>query len=70
MATSLDRSRNQYQIEHLQMYTNTYTTPEKLTKIGLVVSEISLLQAIVKKEKKKKDRRGKKVTAAQHKPVG
>jgi len=52
------------------MYTNTYTTPEKLTKIGLVVSEISLLQAIVKKEKKKKDRRGKKVTAAQHKPVG
>jgi len=28
------------------------TTPENLVKIGLVVSEISLLQAIVKKRKK------------------
>jgi len=38
------------------------TNPENLVKIGLVVSEISLLQAIVKKEKKKK------VTEAKHKP--
>jgi len=42
------------------------TTPENLVKIGLVVCEISLLQAIVKK----KERRGKKVTKAKHKPVG
>ena len=38
------------------------TIPENLVKIGLVVSKISLLQAIVKKE----ERRGKKVTAALH----
>jgi len=42
------------------------TNPENLVKIGLVDSEISLLQALVKKEKKTK-----KVTAgsaAEHKP--
>ena len=31
------------------------TTPENLVKIGLVVSEISLLQVIVKKEKERKN---------------
>ena len=36
----------------LNMYTNMPTTPENFVKIGLVVSEISLLQAIVKKERK------------------
>jgi len=40
------------------------TTPENLVKIGLVVSEISLLHSIVKKEKRKK------VTEAKHKPTG
>jgi len=35
------------------IYTSMSTNPENLVKIGLVVSEISLLQAIVKKEKKK-----------------
>jgi len=39
------------------------TIPEILVKIGLVVSEISLLQAIVKKEDDD-ERKGKKVTAA------
>jgi len=39
------------------------TTPENLVKIGLVVSEICLLQVIVKKEKEK-ERIGNKVTAA------
>ena len=48
MATSLDRSRNQYQIEHLQRQCHMSTNPENLVKIGLVVSKISLLQAIVK----------------------
>jgi len=38
-----------------------------LMKIGLVVSESSLLQAIVKKEE---ERIGNKVTAASHKPAG
>ena len=47
METSLDRSGNQYQIEHL---TNMSTIPENLVKIGLAVFEISLLQAIVKEE--------------------
>ena len=47
MATSLDRSGNQYQVEHLHQYVY---QPTNLVKIGLVVSEISLLQAIVKKE--------------------
>jgi len=37
------------------------TIPENLVKMGLVVSEISLLQAIVKKED---ERTGKKVTQA------
>ena len=46
MATSLERSRNEYQIEHLQPMS---ISRENLVKIGLVVSEISLLQAIVKK---------------------
>jgi len=35
------------------MYSHTYTKPENLVKIGLVGSEISLLQAIVKKEERK-----------------
>jgi len=39
-----------------------FNIPEKLVKIGLVVSEISLLQAIVKKNKK--ETIAKKVTAA------
>ena len=46
MGTSLDRCGNQYQIEHLHQHVY---HPENLVKIGLVVSEISLLQAIVKK---------------------
>jgi len=37
------------------------TIPENLAKIRLVVSEISLLQVIAKKEE---ERMGKKVTAA------
>jgi len=44
----------------LNIYTDISTIPENLVKIGLVVSEISLLQAIVKKE----ERIGKKVTSA------
>jgi len=36
-----------------------------MVKIGLVVSQISLLQAIVKKRRKKR----KEVTAALHKPA-
>jgi len=43
----------------LNIYTNISTTPENVVKIGLVVSEISLLQVIVKK----KERIGKKVMA-------
>jgi len=31
-----------------------YTNPENLVKIGLIVSEISLLQAIVKKDEERK----------------
>jgi len=34
----------------LNIYTNMSTIPENLVKIGVVVSEISLLQSIVKKE--------------------
>ena len=49
MATSLEQSGNKYQIKHLHQHV--YTTPENLVKIGRAVSEISLLQAIVKKEK-------------------
>jgi len=39
----------------LNIYTNTNISaiPENLVKIGLVVSDISLLQAIVKKEERK-----------------
>ena len=32
------------------LYTNMFSIPETLVKIGSVVSEISLLQAIVRKE--------------------
>jgi len=45
----------------LNIYTDMSTIPENLAKIGLAVFEISLLQAIVKKEE---DIIGKKVTAA------
>jgi len=51
MATFLDRFGNQYSIEHLHQMS---TISENLLKIGLVVSEISLLQAIVKKKERKK----------------
>ena len=47
----------------LNTYTNISTIPENLVKIGLVVSEIPLLQAIVKIRKKK-------VAEAKHKPGG
>jgi len=57
MVTPLDQSGNQYQIEHLHQHV--YHSVENLVKISLVISEISLLQAIVKKED---ERRGKKVT--------
>jgi len=53
----------------VNIYTNMSTIRENLVKIGLVVSEISLLQAIVKKEDDD-ERRGLKVTAALHKPAG
>jgi len=58
-----DKQTEQHRISNhspntrMNIYTNVSTTPENLVKIGPVVSEISLLQAIVKK-------RGKKVTAA------
>ena len=48
MAMSLDRSGNQYQIE--QLHQHVYHL-KKLVKIGLVVYEMSLFQAIVKKKK-------------------
>jgi len=38
----------------LNVYTNMSTIPENLVKIGRLVSEMSLLQAIVKKEREKK----------------
>jgi len=47
MAKSLDQSGNN---TRLSIYTNMSTTPENLVKIGLVVFEVSLFQAIVKKE--------------------
>lgn len=50
MAMSLDRSETN---TRLNIYTNMSTIPENLAKIGLVVSEISLLQAIVKRQKRK-----------------
>jgi len=66
MATSIDhRLTDRETNTKLNIYTNTYTIPENLVKISLVVSEISLLQAIVKKEEK-----SKKVTEAEHKPAG
>jgi len=52
MATSLNRSGNQYKIEHLHQHVY---HAENLAKIGFVVSKISLLQAIVKKEERKKE---------------
>jgi len=48
MATSLERSQNEYQIN---IYTNMSINPEKLVKIALEGSEISLVQAIVNKER-------------------
>jgi len=39
----------------LNIYPNTSSIPENLVKIGLVVSEISSLQAIVKKKERKKE---------------
>jgi len=48
------------------IYTNTSTIPENLAKIGLVVSEISLPQAIVRKKKMVM----KEITEAKHKPAG
>jgi len=47
----------------LNIYINMSITLKILVKISLVVSEIFLLQAIIKKE-------GKKVTEALHKPAG
>jgi len=41
----------------LNIYTNMSTIPENLVKIGLVVSEISLIQAIVKKKRKEEERK-------------
>jgi len=61
MAISLDQLGNQYQTEHLQQHVY---HPENLVKIGLVVSEITLLQAIVKKKTMKE------VTEAKYKPAG
>jgi len=52
--------RNQYQTEHLHQ--NVYTTSENLVKIGLVVSDICLLQAIVKKERKKRKESNRGIT--------
>ena len=55
----------------LHYTTNMSTNPENLTKIGFVVSEISLLQEIVKEEEDDDDydkRTAKKVTL--HKLVG
>jgi len=49
MATSLGRSRNEYQIEHLYIVMS--TNPENLLKVALVGSEICLFQAVVKKER-------------------
>jgi len=46
----------------LNIYANMSTIPENLVKIGVLVSQISLLQAIVKKGEE--ERIGKKVIAA------
>jgi len=42
----------------MNIYTNMSTIPENLVKIGLLVSEIALLQAIVKREEEEKSNRG------------
>jgi len=44
-----DRETN----SRLNIYTNMPIIPENLVKIGIVVSEISLLQAIVEEEERK-----------------
>jgi len=49
----------------VNIYIDMSTNSENLVKIGPVVSEISLLQVIVKKRKRKK-----KATEAKHKPAG
>jgi len=46
----------------LNIYSQMFASHENLVKIGLVGSKISLLQAVVKKIKKRK-----KVTAVEHK---
>jgi len=40
----------------LNIYSHMSTNPENLVKIGLLVSEISLLQAILIKEEKKESK--------------
>jgi len=55
VATSLERSRNEYQIEHLHQ--DFYTSSENLVKIGLIGSEISLPQRAVKEEKEDEEER-------------
>jgi len=52
MAKSLDQYYCETNIS-LNIYTNMSTNPENLVKNGLLVSEISLLQAIVKKEERR-----------------
>jgi len=52
MATSLERSRKEYQIEQVHPLS---TNPENLVKVGLVGSVISLLH--LKKEEKKESNR-------------
>jgi len=49
----------------LNIYSNMSINPENLVKIGLVVSEISLIQVIVKKEDDERS-----ITEAKHKPAG
>jgi len=39
----------------MNIYTNMSTIPENFVKIGLVVSKISMLQAIVKKRRREED---------------
>jgi len=47
MATSLERQKNEFQIDHLQPY---FTNPENLAKVGLVNFEIIGLTGMVKNE--------------------
>jgi len=56
MATSLEQSRNN---TRLNTYSYLSTNPENLVTIGVAGSEISLLQAIVKKERKKDEKERK-----------